>query len=108
MSCRLESSDLWFNAKRHDAVGILIGDEQESAGGIDPETARSLSPGGFMTYVCKSSGALIDPEDHKAVVTPVRAVDKCSRRRDLDIAACALTAEPLRECGNNLQLFERP
>ena len=78
--CRQEFSGLGFDAKRHDRVGILVGGEHESASGIDPETARGLSLGGFMTYVSESPGPLIDLVDHDTVVTPVRTVDKRSRR----------------------------
>ena len=61
-----------FDAERHDRIAVLVGSEQESAVRINPETARSFSPGRFMAYISESSGTLMDPVDHDAVVTPVR------------------------------------
>ena len=107
MPGRQEFSGFRFDAEGHDRVAILVGGEQESAGGIDPETARSFSPGRFMADACESSGTLIDPVDHDAVVTPVRTVDKRPRRRDLDIGAGARSAVTLRECGKDMQHSER-
>ena len=108
MARRQEFPGLRFDAERHDRVAVLVGSEEKSAVGINPETTRSFSPGWFMAYVSESSGTLIDPVDHDAVVTPVRTVDERSPWRDLDIGAGALSLVTLRECGNDLQHFKRP
>ena len=71
MPRRQEFPGFRFDLERHDRIAVLVGDEQEPAAGINPETARSFSPGRFMANVREPSGTLIDPVDHDAVVTPV-------------------------------------
>ena len=34
-----------FDVERHDRVAVMVGGEQESVVGINPETARSFTPG---------------------------------------------------------------
>ena len=59
-----------------------------------------------MADAREPSRALIDLVDRKAVVPPVRAIDKSARRSHLDIGAGALPPKILRQRRDDLQFLE--
>ena len=57
---------------------MLVGSEQELAGGVDAEVARSGAPGGLVAKRGQLTVLLVDPEHGDAVVAAVRAIEKLS------------------------------
>jgi len=80
MAGGLQLSALRIDPEAHDRIAVLVGREQEPAGGIDAEAARSLPSSRLMANAAQAAGQRLDLVDHDAVVAPVRRVDKRSRR----------------------------
>ena len=72
----LEFAGILIDAEYGHIVGLLVGSEQEMAGGIDAKVARGGASGGLVAKRGQLPVLLVDPEHGDAVVAAVRAVEK--------------------------------
>ena len=98
MSCRLEDTGIFVNAEYNDSVAALVGDETEFAGRIDVEVPWGINVSSFMFYESECSFRWVDSVNGETIMSPVGAVEKPARGRDLHLCAGACALKVLRQC----------
>ena len=101
----LEFAGIQIDAEYGHVVGLLVGGEQELAGGVDAEVARGGSPGGLVAKRGQLAVLLVDPEHGDAVVAAVRAVEKLAAWVNEDLGS-AVSLDRVGHGGDGLQCLE--
>jgi len=84
---------------------LLVGSEQELAGGVDAEVARGGAPGGLVAKRGQLTVLLVDPEHGDAVVAAVRAVEKLAAWVNEHLGG-AVSLDRVGHGGDGLQCLE--
>src|SRR2546430_6470599 len=83
LSGRRQATSGRVEVKDDDVFGILVRCQKIFAGRVDAKTAGRLALSRNVLEVSEPAGALINGENHDAVVAAVRAVEKLSIRMNL-------------------------
>lgn len=81
----------------HDISGLLIGDPQSVAGGVDGEAAGNFAARGDVFELLERSAFWIDGVDGEAVVAAVGGVEEFSVGVDFDFGSVIVGGEVPRQ-----------
>ena len=96
-SGRLQGAGLGVDPEDDDRVAVLIGRQEEPAGGVDVEVPGGPAAGRAVAGGREGPGPLVDREDRDAVVPPVRAVEEAAGGVDVDVGGGVLAVESFGE-----------
>ena len=91
MSRGRQPSRVWIEVEGADRVAVLVGYEEHHSHDINREVARPAASGCFMTDVREPAGLCIEGKDDEAIVPAIRAVEKATIRRDMNVGTEVLS-----------------